>query len=91
MAYALYSDVVGKHPLIDTVQEECGVPRMTRHWRDKGDDAKRHHVTIAVSGKLRDRLWAFAAQLGRPPTVVAHDLIEAGVPRAVDEKRGEVG
>jgi len=40
---------------------------------------------------LRDRLWAFAAQLGRPPTVVAHDLIEAGVPRAVDEKRGEVG
>ena len=64
---------------------------MTRHWRDKGDDAKRHHVTIAVSGKLRDRLWAFAAQLGRPPTVVAHDLIEAGMPRAVDEKRGEVG
>ena len=64
---------------------------MTRHWRDKGDDAKRHHVTIAVSGKLRDRLWAFAAQLGRPPTVVAHDLIEACVPRAVDEKRGEVG
>lgn len=64
---------------------------MTRHWRSKGDDAKIHHVTIAVSIKLRNRLWAFAESLGLPPTVVAHDLIEAGVPRAVDEKRGEVG
>jgi hypothetical protein len=55
---------------------------MTRHWRDKGDDAKRYHVTIAVSSRLRDRLWAFAERLGRPPTVVAHDLIDKGVPAA---------
>ena len=64
---------------------------MTRHWRSKGDDAKIHHVTIAVSVKLRDRLWAYAQSLGRPPTVVAHDLIEAGMPRPNDEKRGETG
>ena len=64
---------------------------MTRHWRDKGEDAKRHHVTIAVSQKLRDRLWAFAAAMGKPPTVVAHDLIDRGVPVPIDEKRGEVG
>ena len=63
---------------------------MTRHWRDKGDDAKRHHVTIAVSSRLRDRLWAFAELLGRPPTVVAHDLIDKGVPAAA-EKRGGAG
>jgi hypothetical protein len=64
---------------------------MTRHWRDKGDDAKRYHVTIAVSSRLRDRLWAFAELLGRPPTVVAHDLIDKGVPTPNDEKRGGVG
>jgi len=62
---------------------------VTRHWRSKGDDAKIHHVTIAVSIKLRDRLWAYAAALGRPPTVVAHDLIDRGVPAPVDEKLGE--
>jgi len=64
---------------------------MTRHWRDKGDDAKRYHVTIAVSGKLRDRLWAFAAALGRPPTVVAHDLIDQGIPASSEKKREAVG
>jgi hypothetical protein len=64
---------------------------MTRHWRDKGDDAKRYHVTIAVSFKLRERLWAFAASLGLPPTVVAHDLIDRGVPAPVEEKRENVG
>jgi len=64
---------------------------MTRHWRDKGDDAKRYHVTIAVSHRLRERLWAFAEMLGKPPTVVAHDLIDKGVPAPVDEKRREVG
>jgi hypothetical protein len=64
---------------------------MTRHWRSKGDDAKIHHVTIAVSKPLRDKLWAFAALLGKPPTVVAHDLIERGIAAPVDEKRGVVG
>jgi hypothetical protein len=64
---------------------------MTRHWRDKGDEAKRHHITIAVSSKLRDRLWAYAQALSRPPTVVAHDLIDAGVPAPSEDKREVVG
>ena len=59
---------------------------MTRHWRSKGDDAKIHHITIAVSVKLRDRLWAYAQSLSRPPTVVAHDLIDAGVPAEEKQK-----
>jgi hypothetical protein len=64
---------------------------MTRHWRDKGDDAKRYHVTIAVSSRLRDRLWAFAELLGRPPTVVAHDLIDNGVPAAAEKSEATNG
>ena len=53
---------------------------MTRHWRDKGDDAKRYHLTIAVSIRLVERLRAYAARLGLPYTLVAHDMIEKGLP-----------
>lgn len=62
---------------------------MTRHWRSKGDDAKIYHLTIAVSIKLKDRLLAYAAALGRPPTVVAHDLIDRGVPDERSEQKQE--
>ncbi len=57
-----------------------------RLYQTKGDDAKRHHLTVPLSIRLLDRLKRYAAELGRPPTSVAHDLIEAGVP-ATDEKR----
>jgi len=63
---------------------------MTRHWRDKGDEAKRYHITIAVTSALRERLWAFAAALGRPPTVVAHDMIERGVADERSEQKREI-
>ena len=63
---------------------------VTRVYRTKGDEAKRHHLTIPMSVRMMNRLLAFAQMVERPMADVARDLIDAGVPAVLDEKRGAV-
>lgn len=46
---------------------------------NKGDAAKRHPLTIPMTGGLLEKLKVYAASIGQPKTAAARQLIEDGV------------